>query len=227
MCSMRIVAYSDGEYSSKISGLEYIVMLNPESLKWGRSIEYSEIAPVDASAVTPKFNKTLGESLSFDIVIDCTGVVDSKRVDLPGEIKKLADVVYTYNGKIHRPNFVGVFWGKGVNFKGVLNSFDSSYTYFRSDGTPLRAKVSLNFTSYIDPKVREKLEGKESPDISHHVTVVDGDSLPGISQKLFDSPNYYIQIAKANKLNKFRQLKPGIELTIPPIINSGALHESN
>ena len=220
--NMRIVAYSDEKYNSKVPGGDYVVMLNPESIKWARSIEYNDEQPIDSSAPSQKYKKTPGEKLSFDLVIDCTGVVDSKRTDLPKEINQLTKVVYDYNGKIHRPNFVAVYWGKGLSFKGVLTSFDSTYTYFKPDGTALRAKISLSFTSYIDPNMRAKTEGKNSPDITHNVKVVAGDSLPYISDKTLGTPFYYIQIAKYNRLDKFRNLKPGSQITVPPIIPTGA-----
>ena len=60
------------------------------------------------------------------------------------EIKKIERIVYTYNGDIHRPNYVQVQWGKNINFNSVLKSFDTTYTLFRPDGTPLRAKISLS-----------------------------------------------------------------------------------
>lgn len=221
--NMRLVAYSDENYNSKVS--EYVVMLNPESLKWGRSIEYNDEQPIDSSAPSQKYKQTKGEKLSFDITIDCSGVVDSSRVDLPTEMTNLSSVVYDYNGKIHRPNFVAIYWGKGLSFQGILTSFDTSFTYFRPDGTALRAKVSLAFTSYIDTKLRAKEDGDESPDITHLVNIVEGDTLPQISQNIFNSPDYYIQLARFNGLNKFRQLKPGTQLIVPPLLPEGTIVE--
>lgn len=222
--NMRLVAYKDEKFNSKVA--EYVVMLNPESLKWGRTIEYNEEQPIDASAPSQKYNKTPGEKLSFDITIDCTGVVDSSRVDLPTEITNLSTVVYDYNGEIHRPNFVAIYWGKGLSFQGVLTTFDSSYTYFKPDGTALRAKVSLAFTSYINPSLRAQQDADESPDITHLVSVVEGDTLPQISKNILDSPDYYIQVARYNGLNKFRQIAAGSQIVIPPLVPEGSVPES-
>jgi len=215
--NMTIVAYSDEKFTTKVSGGQYVVMLNPESLKWGRSIQYNEEQAMDSSAPSSKYNKTASERLSFELIIDCTGVVDSTRVDLPSEIALFSSVVYDYNGNIHRPNYVIIYWGKGLSFKCVLTSYDTTYTYFRPDGTPLRAKISLEFRSYIDLATLTKQDDKQSPDITHLVDVVEGDSLPQISQTIYRSPDYYVQIAQANKLNKFRNLQAGIQLMVPPL----------
>lgn len=217
MSNMKLVAYSDGTFNTKVSGGEYEVMLNPDKLQWNRKVQYNEETSIDSSSPSSKYNKTASEKLSFDLVIDCTGVVDSSRTDLPSEITKLSKIIYDYNGDIHRPNYLIVNWGNGLAFKCVLTSFSLSYTFFKPDGTPLRAKASLEFSSYIDVATLAKKDDKKSPDMTHLVTVVEGDNLPRISNQIYRSPNYYIQIAQFNKLNKFRRLQAGTTLIVPPL----------
>lgn len=224
MSNMKIVAYSDEKFNDKVDDGEYELMLNPEKLQWGRQIDYNEEAAPDSSAPSSKYNKTQSEKLSFDIVIDCTGVVDGKRVDLPAEIAQLSKVIYDYNGSIHRPNYVIVNWGAGLAFRCVLTSFNTSYTFFKPDGTPLRAKISLEFAYYIDLATLAKKEKKASPDMSHLVNAVDGDTLPQLSQRIYRSPNFHVQIARFNGLDKFRQLRPGQVLTLPPLKATGSKH---
>ncbi|WNJ96732.1 hypothetical protein RND59_06560 [Vibrio ruber] len=216
---MRIVAYSDEKFSSKAG--EYVVMLNPESLKIDRGVNYNEEQAPDAGKSSPKYRSTPGERLSFDLVIDCSGVVDSTRTDMPKEIKQLKNVVYDYQGSIHRPNYIAVYWGQGLSFKGVLTGMDTSYTYFKPDGTALRAKISLRFTSYLDPATAAQEEDKQSPDLTHLVSVVDGDSLPQISQQVYRDPNLYVQLAAFNQLDKFRHLSAGSQIVVPPLKNGG------
>jgi len=218
MANMKIVAYSDEKFSSKVAGGDYEVMLNPEKMQWGKSIQYNEETAIDSSSPSSKYSKTHSEKLSFDLVIDCTGVVDSSRIDLPTEISKLSKVIYDYNGDIHRPNFVIVNWGGGLAFKCVLTSFNLSYTFFKPDGTPLRAKVSLEFSSYIDLTTLARKEKASSPDLTHRITLTDGDSLPQISREIYRSPNYYVQIAQFNGLNKFRRIDAGSSLIVPPLV---------
>jgi nucleoid-associated protein YgaU len=83
---------------------------------------------------------------------------------------------------------------------------------------PLRAKISLAFTSYLDPTTAAKMEGNESPDLTHLINVVRGDSLPDLSQRIYDTPDYYVQLAEFNKLDKFRHLQPGTQLIVPPLV---------
>lgn len=213
---MRIQAFTDRGFSNKAD--KYDVMLNPDSMKLDRTITYNTEQVPDSSQSSVKYQMTPASNLSFDLTLDCTGVVDAKRTDLPTEIKQLLNVVYDYQGEIHRPNFVQLSWGIGESFKGVLTSFNTTYSLFNPDGIPLRAKISLAFTSYLDPVTTSKKDDKQSPDLTHLVDVVLGDTLPGLSQRIYNSSNYYVQLAEFNGLDKFRQLQPGIQLTIPPLV---------
>ncbi|MFT3795828.1 hypothetical protein [Flavobacterium sp.] len=217
---MKITGYTDENYQDAVPGQPYVVMINPENLKWQRSIEYNEQQAPNTSAPSQKYKSTPVDKLNFDLTIDCTGIVDPDRTSMEDEINDLEGIVYTYNGKIHRPNFVKVQWGKSLIFKGVLKSMDVSFTLFKPDGSPLRAKVSLAFSEYIAPETVEELDASESPDISHLVTVTEGHTLPQLCQKIWKDDSYYIHVARFNNLNKFRNLKGGEKLIFPPIIQS-------
>ena len=67
---------------NKISGDPYTLMINPNSIKWNRKIQYNEQQPLDASTASQKYKSTPSDELSFEITIDCTGIVDSKRIDM-------------------------------------------------------------------------------------------------------------------------------------------------
>jgi hypothetical protein len=215
---LKITGYTDEEFSSAIPGQPYSVMINPDSLKWTRGVEYNEQQPPDTSSPSQKYKSTPTEKLSFDIVIDCTGIVDASRTDMATEIDQLETVCYTYNGEIHRPNFVKVQWGQDICFSGVLTSFDTSFTLFKPDGSPLRAKVSLSFSQYISPSTLAKLDQASSPDLTHVVNVVQSMNLPQMCEKIWNDYSYYVQVAKFNELNKFRNLKGVSRLIFPPIV---------
>ncbi|RUT67870.1 hypothetical protein D0817_24040 [Flavobacterium cupreum] len=217
---MKITGYTDEEFQNKFAGNPYAFMINPESIKVQKSIEYNEQQAPATSSASQKYKSTPSDKLSFEIVIDCTGVVDAKRVDMAKEITALETIIYTYNGKIHRPNFVKVQWGQNITFNGVLDSIDISYTLFKPDGSPLRAKISLSFSQYISPKTVTMTDAPESPDLTHIVTVSDGMSLPQLCLQTWNDDSMYVQVAQYNKLNKFRNLSGIDKLIFPPVIPS-------
>jgi hypothetical protein len=218
LIKMIITGYEDEKFSTPISGKPYKVMINPDSIKHQGSIDYNDVQPPDSSTTSQRYKSTPSEKLNFDIVIDCTGVVDKSRTKMKDEINALTKIIYDYNGEIHRPNFVMVQWGQSLLFKGVLASYDISYTLFNPDGNPLRAKVSLAFTQYISPAAACECNKDSSPDISHLVTVTEGVSLPSLCEKVWNDESYYVQVARYNGLNKFRNLSGVRQLIFPPII---------
>lgn len=218
MANMKIVAYSDETFSTQVS--DYELMLNPDKMQWSRSVQYNNESSL-GSETSVKYSRTGAESLSFDIVIDCTGVVDSQRIDLPVEIEQLSKVVYDYNGSIHRPNYLIINWGGGLAFRCVLTSMTTNYTFFKPDGTPLRAKISLAFIYYTDIHTLARKENKQSPDMSHRILVTEGDTLPQISQRIYQTSAYAVQLARFNGLNKVRKMEAGQIIIAPPLISRG------
>ncbi|WP_394775605.1 hypothetical protein [Flavobacterium sp.] len=214
---MKITGYTDEDFQNKFSGNPYAFMINPDTIKIQKSIEYNEQQAPATSSASQKYKSTPSNKLSFEIVIDCTGIVDSGRTDMATEINSLETIIYTYNGKIHRPNFVKVQWGQNITFNGVLDSIDISYTLFKPDGSPLRAKISLSFSQYISPKTVTMTDAPESPDLTHIVTVAEGMSLPQLCKQVWNDDSYYVQVAHFNKLNKFRNLNGIDKLIFPPI----------
>ncbi len=215
---MKITGYKDKEFSSKISGDPYTLMMNPTELKWNGKIEYTDQSVPDSSTPSQKYKFSSNKKLNISIDIDCTGIVDSKRVNMSKEIHALSTIVYNYNGDIHRSNFVKIQWGKDFVFKGVLKSMDVTYNLFKPDGSPLRAKVIMDFDNYMSITTANQDANKKSPDVTHLVDVVEGDTLPQLCQKTWEDSSYYIKVAEFNKLNKFRQLRGGQSLVFPPII---------
>ena len=217
---MKLTGYTDPNFRQRFNASPnpYLVMINPETIKWTRGIMYNEQQAPDKSSASQKYNKTPSEKLSFDIIIDGTGIVNNKRTDIIAEINSLKKIVFSYNGAIHRPNFVAVQWGKSISFNGVLTTFDTSFTLFRPDGSPLRARISLAFSMYISPPNVTKKDAPKSPDITHMVPVVDGVNLPQMCQKVWNDDKYYVQAAKYNGLNHIRDLRGVQQLIFPPII---------
>lgn len=214
---MKITGYTDEEFQNKFSASPYTFMINPDTIKIQKNIEYNEQQAPATSSASQKYKSSPSDKLSFEIVIDCTGVVDATRTDMATEIESLETIIYTYNGKIHRPNFVKVQWGQNITFNGVLDSIDVSYTLFKPDGNPLRAKISLSFSQYVSAQTVTMTDAPESPDLTHIVTVSQGMSLPQLCEKVWNDDSLYIQVAGFNKLNKFRNLNGIDKLIFPPV----------
>ncbi len=222
LVKMKIKAYSDPGFTKKVG--EYTVMINPEKYSHGYKICYNDVQAQGSPGGTPQFNKVPSDIVSFELVFDGTGVVPT---DLPGvipwsedgiadQIAAFRNLVFTYNGNIHSPNYLSLIWGK-LLFRCRLTKLDFSYTLFKPDGTPLRARVNATFKGFNDEVKLQLKAQKSSPDLSHVLTVKAGDTLPMMCDDVYGRSDYYIQVARVNGLADFRRIKIGTQLLFPPL----------
>jgi len=212
---LEIKAYSDEEFSSE-TGSPFTVLINPKTYKRTKKINYDTANDPGKAGKAIEFNSYDPEVFSIDFILDGTGVLSGSDKTVDELIDDLNDTVYTYSGDIHQPNFIGIAWGS-LSFFGRLESLTVEYTLFKSSGTPLRAKVSLSLKSHISSAKEKKLAGRNSPDMTHIVTVKDGDTLPLLCYKIYKDSTFYLKVARVNNLLSFRDLEPGTKLLFPPI----------
>lgn len=215
MSKLIIKGYSTESFSG--GGKSFTANINPEQIQISRGISYNnEDKGTDTAGNTPVFNGYDDDQISFDLFFDGTGLIEGAKRDVAGQIQLLHDVCYTYNGSTHEPYFCKVIW-RTINFKCRLKSISTSYTMFKSDGTPLRAKVSLSFVGFISVSDKKSQAVKSSPDMTHIKTVRVGDSLPNLCKEIYGDMRHYQQVAKVNNLVNFRQLEVGSQLFFPPL----------
>lgn len=215
LTKMKIVAFKNPDFSSKVG--EYDVLVNPENYKVKNEQQYSSTSTIGSSVKTEKYKG--GGPSSFEIVLlfDGTGILSDDNVD--DQIEKVRKLVYDYNGDIHEPNYLRVYWGTQSLFKGRLKTWNVNYTMLNTDGSPLRAEVTAVLTKSVSTKRRTLEERRNSADLTHLRTVNDGDSLPLMCHRIYGDSSQYIEVARHNKLTNFRSLKAGQKISFPPLKN--------
>jgi len=200
-------------------GASFEVMLNPSSYSHSYSIGYSKKEAMGQLGSDTKFSGVKPEKVSFDIVIDGTGVVevpDSDSSDVKDQVKALTDIVYKYDGSNHEPNHVRVLWGSLIFF-GRLDSMSVEYTLFKPGGEPLRARIKLGFSGFMSKEEEALRANRSSPDMSHLIEFKAGDTLPLLCYRVYRDSSYYLEVARANNITNFRDIKPGSKLHFPPL----------
>ena len=213
---MNIQSYENEQFTTKGTA-SYTVFLNPESFSHTYSIAYTNPKIPGQNGRNPKFKAIGDEIVGFDLMFDGTGAIEGKVIDVGKEVKTLKNVVLDYQGKIHSPYYVQLSWSN-LLFNCRLTKFDISYTLFKPNGSPLRAKVSLSFTGFTDAATLAKQADKQSSDLTHHYRVQAGDTLPTLCHRIYGKPDYYLQVARCNDLINFRHLEPGSTLVFPPLV---------
>ncbi len=224
---MVVTAYSDANFNAKV-GQPFTVWINPSSYTHTYAIEFRDRQAQGAAGPSAEFSKVGQDTVAFDLIFDTTGVVSPPKGaaaatsdGVAGLIDNFSTLVAKVNGSIHRPNFVKLAWAQ-LQFQCVLQSMNVVYNLFKPDGTPLRATVSVTFLGFQSEKQLAKAANKQSPDMTHVVTVQAGDTLPSLCYRIYGSAIYYAQVAETNGLAGFRRLRPGSQLVFPPLSGSAA-----
>ncbi|SEL38172.1 P2-like prophage tail protein X [Roseateles sp. YR242] len=202
--------------------IKFEAQINPADFKHSYSIGYDTTKDMGASKTEAKFSATDPEEVSFSIVLDDTGVVESVP-DQPGSVKGqlglLSKVVYDYVNATGEPPYVRLLWGALIFF-GRLKSMSTQYSLFKPNGDPLRAKVDLSFVGATS-RAERKLENNRAATgrMTRTVTAEEGDTVASLCAEVYQDDSYETQarVAQANGLKDLRQLAPGQTLTFPAI----------
>jgi Contractile injection system tube protein/LysM domain len=209
-------AYLEVETGARIE-----CMFNPARFSFSQSNRWeSDQIPGKA---TPSMRYAGGEggSFSLSLVFDTTS--DGKAVStFTNKLLKLMDVDTSLPGfdetrSNGRPPWVKFHWGTSLHsFKAVVKSIEVGFTYFSSEGLPLRANVEMSLEQY-EPDAnwgpQNPTSGTPNPNRIHQVQV--GDTLDRISGRYYGDPTQWRAIAVANSLDDPLDLRPGRLLAIP------------
>lgn len=217
LVKLKIFAYKDPSCKGASSD-SIVAFINPSTYQRSLTVDYSPDQTLGSSATTQGF-KSMGQSdLTLNFFVDGTGVVKLpagfKNVD--DYVKKFTELVSKFQGDIHRPYYLLIIWGN-LKFTCVCSKVDVKYTLFNPDGMALRATIDATFTQSKDYKTKTQEANTNSPDLTHLRTVSAGDTLPLMSYRIYGDSSHYIEVARANGLSSFLDIKPGDQIYFPPI----------
>ncbi|CAN5132667.1 peptidoglycan-binding protein [soil metagenome] len=231
LLKMKLVAYSDISFNTP-SGDEYEVLINPESYALTYASETNQKSAQGSSESITSFNKRSPQSLTFKFLFDGTGVIKrggggllsglavpglpADKPDVMQDFENFKSVVYQYASDTHQPRFVQLQWGP-LLYNCQATRMTITFKLFNPDGTPLRAEAECTFQGVIDETKLAAIENRQSPDLTHVRTVIEGDTLPLICYKEYGDSRYYYQVAKFNGLTDFKKLTAGTKIILPPI----------
>ncbi len=197
--------------------------INPTKYSVGYKNDYNTDTPQGSPEGSVKFEKAAASTFDLEFLLDGTGV--NKGTGLLGSFGKksvmdqfdlFVNVTGSYVGGIHKPYDLTIVWGS-LLFEGVLVESTVDFTLFSPDGSPLRGIIKAKFKATKDIKLINLHAGKQSPDLTHKISVKAGDKLPLMSQNVYGDSKYYLEVAKVNGIINFRQLEPGQIVYFPPL----------
>jgi len=216
LTKLKFVSYTDISFDDSYKGTEYQVMFNPSSIAVKLQVERDQTEPDGAIDGLMKFKKIAAQDYVFEFIIDGTGANGEPKKEVPDEVIAFLKVVYDYSGADHKPNYVMIMYGS-VLLKCVLKSVDVTYNLFSPNAKPLRAKINATFNSCADPVLSAAIKNDNSPDMTHLRKLKSSDKLISFANKIYKKNTYYLEVARANDFDTFRNLPESTEIFFPPL----------
>lgn len=201
-----VKAYLETEDGSRISFL-----FNPQQLSYSRSVSWGEQKSPFEDAPQLTFDRGQSGSINFDLIMDTTDTGG----DVSVHTNALMNLMRVDDSK-RRPPWVRLGWGRLSSFKSVVTSVSVSFTYFASDGTPLRARVGVALKQFEDETVhplQNPTSGTRRRERLHQVRP--GETLDRIAYQAYGDATQWRAIAKRNAIQDPLQLRPGMSLVLP------------
>ena len=205
------------------TGEEFSVLFNPTEYTIDDASRWSD---QEKMLQKPELHYTGGDrkKLSMELFFDTYESKTDVR-KYTGKIARLLIPNAPGNKEMHRPPKVTLNWGKEAPdvtckdfpFTCVLESLKQQFILFLSNGTPVRAKLSVSFVQFTLPEEELKRQEGHSDDHTKTYTVKTGDTVSGIARLFYKDPRQWRYIAKENDIKDPRKLKPGQVVTIPRI----------
>jgi len=215
---LKITAYKKDTFANSDKAGEFTVRFNPTTIQHDYDIVYDETQAAGSSGADNKYQFSKPETISFELIFENTFIAEDEttKYDVTKAIEQFKKVIIDFNGSIHRPNYLRLSWGQFA-FKGQVKELSFTYTAFTREGKPLQATATVSFIEVINIKTRLAEENKSSPDLTHIITIKEGDTLPGLCFNIYGDPSYYLAVARVNEISNFRKLKAGDRVILPPL----------
>lgn len=217
LTKLAFIACTDASCSNENTDVgRYEVMFNPNTIAVKLQVERDATQADGETSAPMQFKKIKPQDYSFEFVIDGTGSNGKPKKEVPQEVEKFLKVVYNYQGDNHQPNYIKILYG-AVLLKCVLKTVDITYNLFTPNAKPLRAKVNASFISSLDQDLSEMINNKNSPDLTHKRKLKRSDKLISIANSIYKKNTLFVEVARANDFDTFRNLPEGTEIFFPPV----------
>ncbi|WP_437569818.1 CIS tube protein [Sorangium sp. So ce542] len=193
------------------TGEELEVMFNPEEYSLNRDNNFASQAIPGLSSPLLQFAHGNLRTLEMELLFDTY----EKLTDVRDKTQKLIKMM-EIDPHLHAPPILNVSWAS-LQFRCVLTRAAQKFILFLPDGRPVRARVTVSFTEFVDPEHESKQIKRQTADYTKVHHVVDGETLSAIAARYYERPELWRAVALANELDDPRRLFAGQALTIPSL----------
>jgi LysM repeat protein len=193
------------------TGEVFPVMFNPEEYTLNQDNNFAAQAIPGLSGPILQFVHGNMRTLDMELFFDTY----EAQTDVRSQTNQIVNLL-NINSELHAPPVLRIAWAS-LQFRCVLAKASQKYILFLPDGTPVRAKLSVSFSEYIDPNQEAKQVNRQTANFTKVHVVQLGETLSDIAGRLYKNPMVWRPIAIVNGVDNPRILQAGQELQIPPL----------
>lgn len=210
------------------NGKSITVMFNPTEYGLSTSVNYSEVKVPGLDGAISQYISGNSDTLSIELMFNTyvpprynpnSGKVDAVRgIDME-DVSVYTQKIYNLtkiSGSLHRPPICTFKWGS-LQFKGTVRDVQQKFTMFLDSGKPVRAVVTVKFSSVLDVVLSKKNSPWESPDRTKYRVLDEGSSLWQLAYDEYGNADKWKEIARANGISNPLDISPGMEIILPPL----------
>jgi hypothetical protein len=215
--NLKIIPVQDDSPLPAPPFVPFLAVFNPDSFAIKEDMDYTADCTPGKEGSSLVFRGVKPREFTMEFILDGTGVnMGGVKIPVTAQVLLFRTTTSLMVGSSHRPPRLMVQYGTFINYCRMKTS-TITYTMFDVVGLPIRAKVSATFVEEKKSVLSDLLNMLSSPDLTHIREVREtGELLPMICHEIYEDQNYYIQIAKVNRLKNFRRLHVGTQLIMPP-----------
>lgn len=198
------------------------VMFNPEEYTLTRDNNFAQIAVPGLRSPLLQFVHGNLQTLQMELLVDTLeahtaggSAINSAGQDVRDITKRITGLL-DINPETHAPPIVLFTWGQ-LSFRCVVASASQRFILFRSDGVPLRARLTVTLNEYTNAEFEQKETKRETSDYSRSYVVMQGQTLSDIAGSVYQDATLWRPIAIHNGLDDPRALETGTRLLVPTL----------
>jgi len=197
----------------KRKGKRIEVLFNPPQYTIEKGNQFSQVNIPGLQSPLLQFTRGNIRTLTMELLFDTYTYKDGE--DVRNYTDQVTDLL-KIDSDLHAPPVCRFYWGK-LSFKCVIERVSQRFTMFESDGTPVRATLSVTLKEYKTAEEQIQEIKASSPDRTKRRVTKQGDSLWMLAAEEYKDPTQWREIADKNKIENPRFLEPGTEILIPPL----------
>jgi nucleoid-associated protein YgaU len=214
------VALEKAFITNTITGERVTVQFNPEEYTINREVNYAQAAVPGLSAPLLQFAHGNMQTLDMELLLDTLERHPGKPGNRAGEdvrtLVRRVTRLMEIDSSTHAPPILLFTWGS-LTFTCVLAKCNQKFIMFRSDGIPVRARLTVTLNEYRNAELEAKEKKRETADYSKGYVVGQGETLPSIAAAVWGQAEWWRPIAIANGIDDPAMLVVGQRLLVPQL----------